>query len=149
MAATFQLARAPMRFVLVASVLLWVAPLTRSPVRAACPPSGGHRDRTGSMSFDSTEVDRDAVALTTQVPSLWPGHPAEAVARFVIDTTGRADLRTLSIEAGSDSALGAAVRRFMPQARFEPAELGGCRVRVWARWPFAETAAPVPVIRRA
>lgn len=103
---------------------------------ATCPPSGGHRDATGAFTFDSSEVDRDAqVSSDTPVfgTSIAEGH---VVARFVIDSTGLADLRTLAIEATPDTALAQAVRAFMPHARFIPAEIHGCRVRVWARWPF-------------
>lgn len=111
-------------------------PANESAERAmACPPVGGVRDSTGSITFDSTEVDRDAVAIQSSV-RFDPPVSGAVVARFVIDSTGRADLRTLSIEPGGDAALGAYVLQLMPAARFEPAIHHGCRVRVWARWPF-------------
>ena len=103
---------------------------------ATCPPGGGQRDLTGSVTFDSSDVDRDAQVSPDTPPlrsSIEAGH---VVARFVIDSTGLADLRTLSIEPTPDTALAQEVRAFMPQARFIPAQLHGCRVRVWARWPF-------------
>jgi hypothetical protein len=53
------------------------------------------------------------------------------VARFVIDSTGLADLRTLTIEDSPDTALARAVRSYLPQTHFIPAELHGCKVRVW------------------
>ena len=37
---------------------------------------------------------------------------------------------------GGDAALGAYVLQLIPAARFQPAIHHGCRVRVWARWPF-------------
>jgi hypothetical protein len=107
-----------------------------TPRPAPCPPHGGHVDPTGAVTFDSTEVDTDAVALP--LPEDYQLLPTQAAATvsFVIDSTGVADLRTLSIEPGADSALASAVVAFMPHARFQPAILGGCRVRVWARWPW-------------
>ena len=110
-----------------------VASVPREP---RCPPPGGRPDATGAISFDSTEVDQDAVVLSQEPLVSGALPPARAVAQFVIDSTGRADPGTLSIVPGGDSILAAAVREFIPRARFRPAELAGCRVRVWARWPF-------------
>jgi len=102
-----------------------------------CPPSGGHRDPTGARTFDSTEVDRDAL-VEDDVPAFHsPVRAGHVVARFVIDSTGLADLRTLTIEDSPDTALARAVRSYLPQTHFTPAELHGCKVRVWARWPFS------------
>lgn len=104
---------------------------------SACPPSGGHRDPTGARTFDSTEVDRDAL-VAEDVPGFHsPVRAGYVVARFVIDSTGLADLRTLAIEDSPDTALARAVRSYIPQTHFIPAELHGCKVRVWARWPFS------------
>ena len=102
---------------------------------ATCPPNGGALDSTGAISFDSTEVDHDAVAIQSSIRFMPPG-PGSVVARFVIDSSGRADTRTLSIEPGGDPALGDYVLQLVPTARFQPAVHHGCRVRVWARWPF-------------
>jgi hypothetical protein len=104
---------------------------------SACPPSGGHRDPTGARTFDSTEVDQDAL-VADDVPDFHsPVRAGHVVARFVIDSTGLADLRTLAIEDSPDTALARAVRSYIPQTHFIPAELHGCKVRVWARWPFS------------
>lgn len=101
-----------------------------------CPPRGGQPDPTGAVTFDSSEVDRDA-APASETPLLPPSSPVgHVVARFVIDSTGLPDLRTLSIESSPDTALARVVRAFIPKVRFVPAQLHGCKVRVWARWPF-------------
>lgn len=101
-----------------------------------CPPRGGHRDPTGSRTFDSTEVDRDAL-VADDVPEFHsPVEAGHVVARFVVDSSGLADLRTLTIEDSPDTALARAVRAYIPKTHFIPAELHGCKVRVWARWPF-------------
>ncbi|MGB7212323.1 MAG: hypothetical protein WBC97_06795 [Gemmatimonadales bacterium] len=73
------------------------------------------------------------MTIDTSVDFPSPGH---AILRFVIDTSGHADLRTLTIEPGSDSVIAARALLLVPQTRFRPALLKGCRVRVWARWPF-------------
>jgi hypothetical protein len=102
----------------------------------ACPPKGGHVDPAGALTFDSTEVDRDAV-VSSETPSFYTTlESGRVVAQFVIDSTGHPDLETLSIEPTRDSELVQEVREFIPKARFIPAQLDGCRVRVWARWPF-------------
>ena len=106
------------------------------PLARSCPPKGGRPDGTGAFAFDSTEVDHDAQAELTFAILQNPGRPGYAIARFVIDTNGRADARTLTIEPGADSAIGAVVLAYVPKARFQPAVLQGCHVRVWARWPF-------------
>ncbi|MEP6571757.1 MAG: hypothetical protein ABJD11_03645 [Gemmatimonadota bacterium] len=87
------------------------------------------------MTFDSTEVDRDAIVSETTPPFQFKARDGHAVATFVVDSTGRADLHTLSVTS-ADTALARAIRRFLPTARFRPAMIGECRVRVWARWPF-------------
>jgi hypothetical protein len=101
-----------------------------------CPPKGGHVDPAGALTFDSTEVDRDAV-VSSDTPEFYTTlESGRVVARFVIDSSGHPDLETLSIEPTRDSDLAQEVRQFIPKARFVPAQLDGCRVRVWARWPF-------------
>ncbi|HSE67196.1 MAG TPA: hypothetical protein VLB12_09425 [Gemmatimonadales bacterium] len=82
-------------------------------------------------------MDRDAL-VADDVPNFHsPVRAGHVVARFVVDSTGLADLRTLTIEDSPDTALARAVRAYIPQTHFIPAELHGCRVRVWARWPFS------------
>lgn len=55
----------------------------------------------------------------------------------VIDTAGQAELATLDFEGHPDTAHTDAIRAFLAQAEFEPAQIGpGCRVRMWARMPF-------------
>lgn len=127
--------------VIVAGAAFACAPKGSSPANASaeraatCPPSGGALDSTGSITFDSTEVDHDAVAIQSSI-RFRPPAPGSVVARFVIDSTGRADVRTLSIEPGGDPALSAYVLQLVPTARFQAAVHHGCHVRVWARWPF-------------
>ena len=118
------------------------APPARLAAGAICPPPGGVPDLTGALTFDSTEVDRDATVIGVDTTVTLPAVDGRAVARFVIDASGRADLRTLSIETGGDDDYGTLARLIVPHTRFEAAVLRGCRVRVWARWPFASTGRP-------
>ena len=59
------------------------------------------------------------------------------IAWVVIDTAGRAELATLDFEYSPDRAFKAAVRAYLAEARYTPAEIGpGCRVRMWSRMGF-------------
>jgi len=55
---------------------------------------------------------------------------------FVVDTTGRADLRTLRVLASSHDRFTDAVTKALARARFVPAELGGRRVPQRVQMPF-------------
>ena len=55
---------------------------------------------------------------------------------FVVDTTGRADLRTLRVLASTHDRFTDAVTKALARARFVPAELGGRRVPQRVQMPF-------------
>jgi len=67
---------------------------------------------------------------------------------FVVDTAGRVELKTVRDIWPSDrprlvgemgryyDAFAAAVRRGLPNARFEPARVGGCPVKIWVQQSF-------------
>ncbi len=76
------------------------------------------------------------------------GHPAypdalrssgvegEALVQFIVDTTGRAEPASLKVLRATHDAFGQAVRSALPQMRFLPAEIGGCKVRMLVQQPF-------------
>ena len=53
---------------------------------------------------------------------------AQVRAEVVIDTLGRADMRTFKLLAASHSWFADDLRRVLPQWRFSVAEMGGCKV---------------------
>ena len=59
--------------------------------------------------------------------------------QFVVDTTGRAEASTLRFLAYSDREFGRAVLYALPRMQFEPAELGGRKVRQLVQQPFTFT----------
>jgi protein TonB len=56
--------------------------------------------------------------------------------QFVIDTTGRADMRSLTILHSTHPRFTEAVNRAIAKARFSPAEVAGRKVRQVVRMPF-------------
>lgn len=60
----------------------------------------------------------------------------EVLAQFVVDTLGRADMKTFKVLRPSRPEFVAAVRESLPSMRFSPAELGGRKVRQLVQMPF-------------
>jgi protein TonB len=60
----------------------------------------------------------------------------EVVAQFVVDTTGRAEMRTFKALSSSHELFTAAVRNVLPSMRFYPAETGGRKVKQLVQQAF-------------
>jgi protein TonB len=58
------------------------------------------------------------------------------VAKFVVDTMGRADMRTFEILKSDHDLFTNAVRNSLPNMRFFPAEVGGRKVKQLVQMPF-------------
>jgi len=92
--------------------------------------------------FTVEQVDRPAHLMPGSGRPVYPealrsaGVGGEVLAQFVIDTAGRADMRTLEIIATTHERLTESVRRALEKARFVPAEFGERRVRQVVRMPF-------------
>jgi hypothetical protein len=101
----------------------------------------------------SLDVDRNPAPIAMKPAILQPGKippgvigPKGAVikADVIIDTLGRADMRTFKIVKSSHKWLTAEVRNAIPKWKYTPAELAGCKVaRVYH---FSATA---PAIKQA
>lgn len=125
------------------------APVPRA---SSCPPVGIESDTAGVTGQYYTEgrvTTKAAVVYETQRQPLVPGleirsirgpkHPGvngEALVAFVVDTSGRADLQTFTVEKSTAPELTKAVRDFLPSQRFTPATLSGCAVRQLVIMPF-------------
>lgn len=59
------------------------------------------------------------------------------VAQFVVDTSGRADMKTFKVLSETHPLFGQAVRAVLPSMRFLPAEVGGRPVKQLVQQPFA------------
>jgi TonB family protein len=60
----------------------------------------------------------------------------EVLVQFVVDTTGRADMRTFKVLRSTDFGFTFAVRDVLPRMKFNPAELRGAKVRQMVQQPF-------------
>jgi len=64
------------------------------------------------------------------------GVEGQVLVQFVIDTTGRADMRTLKILKSDHDLFTSSIRSVLPSMRFFPGEIGGRKVKVVVQMPF-------------
>jgi periplasmic protein TonB len=88
------------------------------------------------------QVEKPASANPSNNPPTYPNQlraaniEGQVVAKFVVDTSGRADMRTFEIIKSDHDAFTAAVRNALPNMRFFPAEVGGRKVKQLVQMPF-------------
>ena len=88
------------------------------------------------------QVEKPASANPSNNPPVYPNQlraaniEGQVVAKFVVDTTGRADMRTFEVIKSDHDAFTAAVRNALPNMRFFPAEVGGRKVKQLVQMPF-------------
>src|SRR5688572_4463068 len=88
------------------------------------------------------QVEKPVLAKPDNPPPRYPAHlrarsvHGEVVAQFVVDTTGRAEMRTFKVLEASHEDFVKAVRDVVPRMRFTPAEIAGCKVRQIVQLPF-------------
>ena len=92
--------------------------------------------------FTLLDVDTAAVRDPSSAVPVYPsllekqGIEGTAVVRFVVDTTGRADLETFRLVETNHPLFGAAVREALPGMKFRPATVGPKKVRQMVELPF-------------
>lgn len=113
------------------------------PRAAACPPIGVETDTAGVAGQFYTEgrVGTEAVPIyeTRRTAVRGPRHPGvngEAFVAFVVDTSGRVDMTTFTVQISTAAEITKAVRDFLPSQRFTPALIDGCTVRQLVFMPF-------------
>ena len=76
-------------------------------------------------------VQRDPFSAVPEYPPelLSTNVQGSAVVRYVVDTTGRADMRTFEMLRTTHQLFATSVREALPLMRFTPAKLGALRVR--------------------
>jgi len=83
------------------------------------------------------DVDRPPAPIAMKPPVLQPGQIPPGVigdkgavikADVIIDTLGRADIRTFKVVQSSHPWLSAHVKNAIPKWKYTPAELAGCKV---------------------
>lgn len=122
-------------------------------------------DASSPMSLAEAAIAQDAFTLidvdTTAArdpESAAPAYPpvlkargieGSAVVRFVVDTTGRADLESFQLIETNHPLFGASVRAALPGMKFRPAAIGPRKVRQLVEQPFIfriiRPGAPPPV----
>jgi periplasmic protein TonB len=91
------------------------------------------------------QVEKPAASNPSNQPPNYPNQlraaniEGQVIAKFVVDTNGRADMRTLEIMKSDHDLFTNAVRNVLPQYRFFPAELGGRKVKQLVQMPFQFT----------
>ena len=60
----------------------------------------------------------------------------EVLAQFVVDTTGRADMKEFKVLKSTHDMFTSAVKAVLPHMKFYPAEVGGRKVRQLVQMPF-------------
>jgi periplasmic protein TonB len=96
-----------------------------------------------NRTYLESEVEKPAMAApgspTPRYPDLLKlsGVEGGVIVSFVVDTAGRADVRSLTILKSTHELFAAAVRAALPGMRFIPAEAGGKKVRQLVLLPFA------------
>src|SRR4051812_18210236 len=91
------------------------------------------------------QVEKPAASNPSNQPPTYPNQlraaniEGQVVAKFVVDTTGRADMKTFEVVKSDHELFTGAVRNVLPNYRFFPAELGGRKVKQLVQMPFVFT----------
>ena len=105
--------------------------------------------RTGppeQMDANTTLFEFQVEKPATQIPGYGaPSYPStlqaqgiegQVIAQFVVNAEGVVEPETFKVLESDHELFTAAVRRAMPEMRFEPAEVGGRRVKQLIQQPF-------------
>ena len=89
------------------------------------------------LDIDSGATRDPSSAVPAYPPLLFrQGIEGMAVVRFVVDTTGRADISTFRLIEANHPLFGDAVRAALPGMKFNPARMGAAKVRQMVEIPF-------------
>jgi protein TonB len=92
--------------------------------------------------WHAAEVERMAVPYDDNPRPRYPfsllsmGVEGNVVVQFVVDSGGKADMRSLRVLRSTHELFTRAVRAVLPRLRFLPAEVGGSKVEVLVEQPF-------------
>jgi periplasmic protein TonB len=94
------------------------------------------------QTFFEFQVEKPVAPLNNVAPT-YPsmlqsqGVAGQVIAQFVVDTTGRADVSTFKSIESTHDLFTAAVKNALPRMRFQPAEVGGRKVKQLVQQAFA------------
>jgi periplasmic protein TonB len=95
-----------------------------------------------NQTYFEFQVEKQVAPYPTNTPPRYPDMlrsanvEGEVLAQFVVDTSGRADMREFKILKSTHDLFTAAVKSALPQMRFYPAEVGGHKVKQLVQMPF-------------
>jgi TonB family protein len=104
--------------------------------------SAGPKRVTDSTTFREFQVEQPARPAPNNPAAKYPdllrqaGVDGEVLIQFVVDTTGRADMRTFKVLKSTHDLFTASVRASLPNMTFYPAEVGGKKVKQLLQMPF-------------
>jgi periplasmic protein TonB len=123
-----------MRLLTLATILAIAAtPLTAQ--AQARPVSAVGTGANTAQAYFEFQVEKPVVPRQDNPRPTYPDAPTvrtrggEVEVRFVVDTTGLADMTTFMVLTTTDQSVTEAVRDVLPEMRFYPAESGGHKVR--------------------
>ena len=99
----------------------------------------------GDATYSQFQVEKPAAIVPGSNVVDYPatlrnaGVEGDARVTFVIDTAGRADMRTYKLIRATRPEFADAVKRSLLRTRFLPAEVGGMKVRQQVEMPFSFT----------
>jgi len=105
-------------------------------------PAAGPTRVTDKTVFHEFQVEKPAKPAPGNKAPRYPdllrssGIEGEVLAQFVLDTTGFADMSSFKVLKSTHDLFTAAVRGSLPTFRFEPAEVGGRKVKQLVQMPF-------------
>jgi periplasmic protein TonB len=104
---------------------------------------GGTGPVNPDQAYFEFQVEKPALALPGNPSPRYPdvlresNVEGEVLAQFVVDTSGRADMKTFKVLKSSHDLFTASVRSVLPSMKFYPAEVGGRKVKQLVQLPFA------------
>jgi TonB family protein len=123
-----------------AAAAIFVACSMDAPEVPSAVASTAQKTRVEKPYFDF-QIEQPAAVIS----SAFPKYPAalraanvegQVIAQFVVDTTGRVDVRTFEVKSSDHDEFTAAVADALPALRFSPARVGGHPVKQLVRMPF-------------
>lgn len=102
----------------------------------------------GARPYFAFQVDKPALARDGNPPPRYPSPleharvDGEVLAQFVVDSTGRVDMRTFRILSSTNALFAASLEGVLPKWRFLPAEAAGRRVNQIVQLPVKFAVPP-------
>ena len=103
---------------------------------------GGVPQPVSDQPYFEFQVEKQALAREGNIPPRYPeilrsaNVSGEVLAQFVVDTSGRAEMKTFKSLKSDHDLFTSAVRTALPQMRFYPAEVGGRKVKQLVQQAF-------------